>query len=519
VVGYFGIVYQRYVQQVWVMKIVRLFLLSIVSIATHLSAEQVVPYNDRSRIENQRYKFSSEDRLVGASPVVPEWPFFGRIFKTLSHGNIELQVISADEGFSPLGYVGNSAVYWFKKNPLQLRDICSLARLIEANQVIYTRDRIAGNLTRETIDFAYLSTLDHYLRYLAPHDLEFKASTQKQKLMIRGARSCWDDSCYVGFEIGLVRCAQDVAMITVLTSAEAITLSGKQDNVQATDSRLFKVYPDGLISIFNQLLSEKSFGLERNDQALLIGDTKIFINVPLKVDAFQVGSVSAFMVIPAPQQHNNKKIIQALVGDQYAGLAVGLSAGFSWHVTSLVNPHCFSSAQYSFPRVIARRVPRTLQRIVSSDTTPIVTGSDVALSLPLGASTIDYRAYAAFSTPDSTIVDFADQIVSMNMRRGPEVTVQLGNVFQNVLFKNLQLDASYCFKFKANDATGANNSDTGYDRELAVANSFSMSHVLSVVASYDQTDTVGFTAGLDYTFAGRHCLKEVGARIGIFGVF
>ena len=64
-----------------------------------------------------------------------------------------------------------------------------------------------------------------------------------------------------------------------------------------------------------------------------------------------------------------------------------------------------------------------------------MTGSDVALSLPLGASTIDYRAYAAFSTPDSTIVDFADQIVSMNMRRGPEVTVQLGNVFQNVLFK------------------------------------------------------------------------------------
>ena len=501
------------------MKIVRLFLLCIVSLAAHRNASQVIPYNDRSRIENQRYRFSAEDRLRNDAAVQPEWPFFGRIFKTLSYGKIELQVTSAEDGFSPLGYVGNSAVFWFKKNPLQLRDICSLSRLIEANQVIYARDRIAGSLTRETQDFAYLSTQEHFLRYLASHDLEFKASTQKQKLMIRGARSCWDDACYVGFEIGLVRCAQDVSMITALTAAEAITLSGKQDNVQATDSRLFKVYPDGLISIFNQLLTEKSFGLERNDQAFLIGDSKIFVNIPLKVDAFQVGSVSAYLMIPAPQQHNNKKIIQAIVGDQYAGLGVGASVGFSWHVTSLVNPHCFSVAQYSFPRVISRRVPRTVQRSVSSDVIPLVTGSDVVLNLPLGATTIDYRAYAAFSLPDAAIVDFADQVISMNMRRGPEVGVQLGNVFQDVLFKGLQLDASYNFKFKANDATGATNSDAAYDRELAVSNSFSMSHALSLVALYEHTDTVGFTAGVDYTFAGRRCLKEVGARLGICGVF
>lgn len=501
------------------MKIVQLFLLCIVSLAAQCNASQVVPYNDRSRIENQRYKFSAEDRLGNNGAIQPEWPFFGRIFKTLSYGKVDFQVAFSDEGFSPLGYVGNSAVYWFKKNPLQLRDISSLARLIEANQIMYVRDRIAGNYARETKDFAYLSTQEHFLRYLAPHDLEFKASTQKQKLMIRGARSCWDDACFVGFEIGLVRCAQDVEMVTALTAAEAITLSGKQDNVQATDSRLFKVYPDGLISIFNELLAQKSFGIERNDTAFLMGDSKIFVNVPLKIDAFQVGSVSAYVMIPAPQQHNNKKLIQAYVGDQYAGLGVGVSVGFSWHVTSLVNPHCFSVAQYSFPRVISRRVPRTVERFVSADPIPVITGPDVVLNLPLGASTIDYRSYAAFSVPDSAIIDFADQVISMNMRRGPEVSVQLGNVFQDILFKGLQFDASYTFKFKANDATGATNSDAGYDRELAVANSFSMSHVLSLVASYEHTETVGFTAGFDYTFAGRRCLKEIAGRIGIFGVF
>ncbi len=500
------------------MKIVQLFLLSIVGLAAHLRGA-IVPYNDRSHIEKQRYKFSSEDRLTADDKVLPEWPFFGRIFKTLSYGKLELQVISADEGFDPYGYVGDSAVAWFKKNPLQMRDISSLARLIEANQVIYTTDRNTNNPAGETTDFAYLSTADHFLRYLAPHDLAFQARTQKQKLLVRFARSCWNDACYVGFELGLVRCAQEVAMVTALTAAESLTLAGKQDNVKTTDARLYKVYPDGLSSIFNELMSQKSFGLDRNDQAFMVGDSKIFINVPLKTDAFQIGTVSAYLLIPSPQQYNNTKLIQAYVGDRFAGLGLGVSAGFSWHVTSLVNPHCFSYAQYSFPRIVARRVPRTILRTVSSDPTPVIGGPDADLNLPLGASTIDFRAYSAFSLPDSAIADLSDHVISMNMRRGPEVGVQLGNVFQNVLFKGLQLDASYSFKFKANDATGPTNADAAYDRELAVSNSFSMSHVLSCMASYDVSDTVGFTGGVDYTFAGRLALKEVGVRLGIFGVF
>lgn len=501
------------------MKIVRLFLLYIVSLALYLGAEPVVPYNARSRINQQRYQFSSEDRLLGSLKAVPEWQFFGRMFKTLSFGKVELNVVKVDDGFSPLGYVGNSAVAWFKKNPVKLRDICALARLIEANQVIYSAARLGSNLTRETQEFAYASTIDHYLRYLAGHDIEFKAQTQKQKLLVRYARSCWNDACYVGFEFGIVRTLQDCSMVTALTSAESITLSGKQENIIATDSRLYRVFPDGLTSIFNELLTQKSFGLEKTDDTLLVGDSKFFINVPLCADSLQVGSVSAYLSIPSPQQYNNTKLIQAYVGDQYAGVGLGVSAGFTWRFSSLLNPHCFSYAQYSFPRMVTRRVPRTIQRSVSADPTPVVSGSDVVLNLPLGSSTIDYRWYAAFSVPDSVITDLADRVISMNMRRGPEVGIQMGNVFENILFKGLQLDVSYNFKFKANDVAGPNNSDIAYDRELAVSNSFSMSHVCSAGVVYDYSDTVGFTAGVDYTFAGRRALKEIGAKLGVCGVF
>lgn len=501
------------------MSMVRLFLLCLVSFAANVRAGEIVPYNDPSRINEQRYKFSSEDRLIRESKAIPEWPYYGRLFRTASHGRCELSISSAHDGFSPLGDLGNSAVSWFKINPVQLRTICAFAGLVEANQTIYVGDR-KSNPVEETPEVSYISTADNYLRFLAGHDLLFDANTQKQQLMFKYARSCWDDSFYLGFELALVRTAQTLDMLSVLTAADAVIFASKYDNTKSTDAgKPLKVFPDGLKSVFNQLLTDKSFGIDLNDEALMVGDTKFFINIPLRIEAINAASLSLYLSIPSPQQHNNTKVIQAFVGEPYSGLSLGVSTGFSWNSSSLINLHFFSYAQYSVPRIVSRRVPKQLTRAVSNDPTPIISGSETDTTIPLSGGSIHYRAYAAFSVPDSYINEFADSVRSINIRRGPEVGVQIGNVFENVLVKNLQLDVSYRFKFKANDVLGPSNSDSAYQRDQVVANSFSMSHVISNTFTYEYSDSMSLLAGVNYTIAGRSNLKEVSGSVGISGIF
>ncbi len=325
------------------MSMVRLFLLCLVSVVVSVRAGEVVPYNDLSRINEQKYKFSSEDRLVSGSKATPEWPYYGRLFKTSSHGRCEFSLSSAHDGFSPLGDVGNSAVAWFKKNPVQLRDICSFARLVEQNQAIYFVDRLSNVV--ETPEVAFASTEDNLLRYLAGHDILFDANTQKQQISFKYARSCWDDLFYIGFELGLVRTAQSLEMKSALTSSEAALFAGKCYSIKTNASVLpdsLQAFPDGLLSVFNKLLAEKSLSNDLNDEAILVGDTKFFINIPLKIEAINAASLALYISIPSPQHYNNTKIIQAFVGEPYSGLGVGASTGFAWNISSLINLHFFN---------------------------------------------------------------------------------------------------------------------------------------------------------------------------------
>lgn len=501
------------------MNMVRLFLLCVVSFAADVLVSAVVPYNDPTSINRQRYQFSSEDRLVKDSKAIPEWPYHGRLFRTLSHGRCEFSISSAHDGFSPVGDLGNSAVSWLKKNPVKLKDVCAFARLLQDNQAIYTVDR-TSDASVETAAVAFASTADNYLRFLADHDLMFDANTQKQQLTLKYARSCWDESFYVGFEVGLVRAAQTLAMLSALTSSEAVVFASKYDNTKSTDAgKPLKVFPDGLKSVFNQLLTEKNLSIDLNDEALMVGDTKFFINVPLRIEAVNAASFSVYAVIPSPQQYNNTKIIQAFTGEPYSGLGLGISTGFFWNSSSLLNLHFFSYAQYTLPRIMSRRVPRQLTRSISTDVTPIISGSEISPTIPLSAGSINYRGYAVFNTPDSTILELADSVRSINVRRGPEVGVQVGNVIENMFVKNLQLDVSYKFKFKANDVLGPSNSDSAYNRDLVVSNSFVMSHVASATLNYDYSDSMSFVGGFNYTIAGRRNLKEVSGFVGIGGIF
>ncbi len=501
------------------MRMVRLFLLFLVSLAVSVSAGSVVPYNDPACINGQRYQFSSEDRLIGDAKATPEWPYYARLFRTSSHARSELFLSSARDGFSLTGDLGNSAVVWFKKNPLQLQDICAFAALVASNHAIYTVDRKSNPLD-ETPAIAFASTADNYLRYLAGHDLLFDASTQKQQLNFKYARSCWNDLFYIGFELGLVRASQNLAMKSALTAAEAVIFTSKYDNTKSTDAgKPLKVFPDGLMSVFNELLAEKNLSSDLNDEAIMVGDTKFFINIPLRLQTIPAASFSVYVSVPSPQHYNTAKVIQAFAGEPFGGLSLGVATGFCWNSTSLLNLHFFSYGQYTLPRIVSRRVPRLLTRSVSSDPVPIVTGSETEPTLPLSVGAVHYRAYSVFSLPDSFINDFSDSTRSINMRKGPEFGVQIGNTCESLLFKNLQLDVSYKFKFKANDVLGTSNLDSGYYRDQVVANSFNMSHVISAAMNYEYSDSLGFVAGLNYTIAGRGVLKEVSGCVGMTGIF
>lgn len=501
---------------------------------------EVVPYNDISRINDQKYQFSVEDRLIKASKVVPEWPYFGRLFKTTSHGRCELNFTSARDGFSPEGKMGNSAIAWFGANPIKFKTICALSRLITENKMFpHDLHEYGANPLVETAENAFTNTAHHYLRYLADRDILFFANTQKQQFSFKYAHSCWNDLLYVGIESSLVRVAQTLDMISQFSAAEGQYFSTEGYSGRSlagtgsADNPMVRSFPNGLKSVFEKLILDKKFSSDLNDEAIFVGDTKFFINVPLKIESINTASVALYVSIPSPQQDNLEKIIPAFVGEPYGALSVGLSAGFSWNISALINPHFFSYAQYSIPRTMARRVPRRITRSVSTNLPYVISGSEApvdiiavdnitAMVTPLALSAVsyvDYRKTANVDVADADLSLFADGITSINIRRGPEVGIQVGNVFENVLFKEMQLDVSYKFNFKANDVLGPIGGDVRYDRDSVVKNTARRSHVVSATLNYDYVDSINFFAGFNYTIAGRSNLKEVSFSVGMAGVF
>jgi hypothetical protein len=494
-------------------------------IAVSAAEDRIPSYNAASRMTD-RYGFTEiEDRLLQTKSVYPAWDFSGKIFKHLSEIQVGCSYDSAVDGYSPAGELSNSSTYWLKRNRIPLRDFCALSRLMEQNEIVYD---FSGPVNISplapaavTKDVAAQSTVRHFLRYLAPREIEFTAKTSRQNLSLAYARSCWDDYFYLGFELNLTHVKQDFDMVSVFTPSEAtLVASDKQTNKYNFATSEFPLeYPNGLRSIFDRLMLFKNFGLDQNDQVFLIGDSKVFLNFPLRWHSRPLGACSIYAIINSPHQFNSKKPLQAFTGKPYRGPTLGASIGFVLPYSDLLNFNFYTYANYSFESMVMRRVPRIIDRKVSAGVAPAVSGTDIELNLPLSSAAIRYRQYSAINQPDSYVPELSDKFVSINMRYGPEFGMQVGNVFNNLFVNNLSCDLSYRFNFKANDTTGTPNADQDYDRELAVADSFSMSHVARAQVGYQYNESVSFFAGGNYVFAGRRCLKDREISVGVSGIF
>ena len=510
------------------MKFIQKIIITFLCTATFICvAEPVLPYNSQLQINKNMHSFSDDDRLSYGKMISPIFDFSAQLFKNRSVAQLDCGYSSAKNGFSANGTPGGSAIYWFGQNPVVFRDISALTRLIEQNQVMYAFAGPAhleesGDPNFHTKDRAGLSTRDHYLRYIAGKGLEFKAETKKQLVSFKYAQSCWDNLFYLGFELSLVSVSQDFDMVTIFNRQESldfVTKQGSQYNsLQSTVSR---DYPDGIVSVFKDLMKQKSFFLNLNDEVTVIGDSKFFINFPLLADSQQVGSISAYFILPSLQQVNTAKAIPAFVGNPYRGQTVGLSSAFVWGYSSLVNVNVSSYAQYSFSQLLSRRVPRIVERVKSNDVSPLFTGADVTLKLPLSLNTLAYRPYAEINEPDSYVPYLSDKFFMVNMRYGPEFGVQIGNSFADLFVKDLQLDLAYKFKFKGNDVIAKTNLDINYDydADLTVKDSFSVSHTAKINIGYQYTPDVNFFVSGEYVFAGRHCLQDRSINFGVSGSF
>jgi hypothetical protein len=510
------------------MKLIQKTIIIFLSLTVFYSgAESVLPYNSQSHINKNMYSFSDDDRLIFKKTVYPLWDFNSIFFKNSSVAQVDFGYSYAKDAFSAKGTPGGSALYWFGENPVIFRNISALSLLIEENQVMYDSGLGPspidyGDPSLNTKERAALSTRDHFLRYLAGKGLYFEAETRKQLLSFRYGQSCWDNLFYIGFELSVVSASQNIAMVSVLNRQESLEFVTKQSSIYNTNaSTVSGEYPEGISSVFNDLMKQKGFQLDRNDQTILIGDSKIFINFPLKADSQQMGSISAYLIIPSSQQTNTAKPIPAFVGAPYRGQTIGLSTAFVWGYSSFINLNVSSYAQYSFQQLLSRRVPRIVRRIKSGDSSPLITGSDVTLKLPLSLNTLVYRSYADINEPDSMVSYLSDKFFMVNMRYGPEFGVQIGNAFTDLFVKDLQLDLAYKFNFKGNDVIAKTNLDINYDydADLAVKDSFSVSHSAKINIGYQYTPDVNFFIAGSYVFAGRHCLQDRSINLGISGSF
>ncbi len=497
------------------MKLVRVIALLILScmLAVRVTATSHVAYNDPKRkYTTNKYDAPLVKKRHGVtSDVIPEWPLFARIIKTSSYVSFDPFYETAGDSFSEDGQAKDGIIHFWNNDTFKISDFLILSRLLNDGRVIETPD----NGTTQITPTSYLATI-------ANENLLFSADVKSFGTQIRYARSFWEDAFHVGIEVPIMR---KVCELTRETDAFTPSVTAQL----IPPNPFSAVYSNGLRGFFEDILTHKKMDHDLRDERFGIGAVTLSINAPIDVASVSSGRIGAHMVFPSPHPQNLQKMLPVDLGNEGA-TTFGVFVGFMWNVEHYFNPHLLCYFRYSPTTLLSRRVARTFT-VAKSNTTRKVRIDDMLffeaeenLSVNRAApstshSSFNYTGNAAVSDPDSTIAQFGDEVRLVNLRRGPEIGIRFGNVFNRLLFREAQLDVFYDLWAKSEDKIGSSNFDTNYDRLQLEKNTFQASHMISAVYRYRFRDTVQAFAGASLTIGGRRNLKTMMIQGGFTSSF
>jgi hypothetical protein len=342
-----------------------------------------------------------------------------------------------------------------------------------------------NTLTQVLSNIQNLQIQDHYLNRLADKQLEFAANSQTLALTVNLSKVL-DKIFSVGIEVPILFQSNKISMLSTLTNLELDELSSAQVKAQNQTGDFFVRYPNGLFDFYRDLLAKKGFIDKERHNLLGIGDVSLFVNRKINAPEFvTAGMVGLGITAPSGVKTDMRYLYPSVLGN--GGFwEVRAHTSLFWRSSGFFNPHLFAEFRFRVGSSVDRRISRVIDRKQTRvrDEDGLKAGD-----LPMGSGFVYNPEAIDFKQDESLVPAFAQEpLRSVDINRGVQAKVRVGNLFNGVLFDQAYLDAFYEAEFEQEDNVGFRQINPEYDVDRVMLNTRRQAHSVGAVYCYRLND-------------------------------
>ncbi|PCI73916.1 hypothetical protein COB28_02730 [Candidatus Dependentiae bacterium] len=464
---------------------------------------------------NEKIKTIKDDLWYAQSP----WPFAAQNYLKRDHLEIEVAASFADRAFFNHESTNMSPLI-FGKKCVQLQDFLLISRLLKDEKITGV---VANNIT---------SVYKHY----AEQEIEFKTSFNSQTININYARHWLDGLLSVGIQLPIVRKSHRFKLsVPRNDKLETDFFINKQGAALNTPANLLdpnnptfearkgflQDHPTGIESFINTVLEQKNInvsGRNHND-TVGSGDITFFLNGHYDFAYCKESTLGIKITLPISKTRKLNTIWAPDLGNGGFVTFTG-HAGFQWHSdNNLLNPHIYSQLTISMISSVDRRVP-LVRKYDGTNPGSLLTPRYGSVSKAtdgffLYGHATEFLTNKTFAEPDSTVKELSDHITRVHIRPGVLWQTRIGNLFQNLIVKNLSCNIYYDVMIKGLDSVGFYDQiNDGFDRDFLKENTNQDAHRVGGTIHYQFDDTFRISAEFKHLFAGKNVIQTSDFSIG-----
>ncbi len=440
--------------------------------------------------------FDNRSELVDPSVVT-----FGRSNVTVA----DISLISRLHGYSLKDFIANN-----KQDPLKYWIAKTSETLSSNDPELLEKLSTDSTLTATSASSALANDFKPYRRYnayLASKPLDFKSQMIKPFTTITYQIGLFGGKVALGIELPVTYRVNKLEMIKKLTGEDNQVLSRDAGSISQGSNLqdyFFARYPLGYSDYYEDILSQKGLKSDKKATRFGIGDVCFFVNRKLDSDYFKLGVAGLGLVFPSATHPDRRDIWPAELGNGGFWEA-RVHGGFFWQSSEMINLSLAFQAKYRFSSSVERRVPRK----ISYDAVNTINNSIEAKTLPLG-NNLKFADKSFTDELESKIPSFAyGPMQQVEYRKGTELTVRIGNVFDQAFFSKGYLDLGYEVFYKFSDSIAFRYDEGEYDTKTLMSNTDAWSQKATAGYCYRYSENLLLEAKTSYVLAGGNALREV----------
>ncbi len=452
-----------------------------------------------ARNGNYKYRGRGYERTGGDIYLLPHWPHYSLFFEDNDLIRVGLGFDTASNAYGGRGPSHDLSKLIFGEQPILVKDILLVSKLAKEGKLA-----VAGGIA------------NHPLSILADQEVIFNADRDQYLASVDYARHFRKGDLTIGFHIPIKMRQQRLKLTNDITSANRTAVQA------AASVAIYDFYKkfSNLEEFVTEVLSRKGVALNKKETVLGMSDVVTYASLDIPSNYFDRFVVGASLLLPTARERDTGKLWSSDLGNGgFTELAA--FASFLWQRSRWLNFYFHVKGTYGFAANVLRRVPRV--NTYTGGAAPKFNGLDVlAGGIPVNSrmlfgETFNFIAAPGdnFTTPDSTVRNFADGTQKVKINPGAECLIRVGNTFDAIFSDKGFVDVYYDLFFKGKDYISRRRVDDVYQPSILTHNTASVRHTAGLTYAYQFDEQYRTRLGINYAFAGVNTPSALAAEVSL----